>query len=192
MNEVSVIKLNKMFGRHWERVLARAATPVLAFARKGWWTVTGELPTKEAYAALLKQAFTIDLGSVVSGAQSDLESLKDELDDWYNNLPDSFQNGEKGEMLQSAVDQLDSAIGYLNDVPESLKEIEVYVEPGSGTSRADRGSQAAYELRQAADALAEAMEKEQDEEKKQEMEDFKDELDSAADEADAVEYPGMY
>jgi hypothetical protein len=39
-----------------------------------------------------------------------LEELKDELEEWYSNLPDNFQNGDKGDMLQEAIVELDGAI----------------------------------------------------------------------------------
>jgi uncharacterized coiled-coil DUF342 family protein len=49
-------------------------------------------------------------------AASEIESLKDELQEWYDNLPESFQNGEKGEQLQSAIDELESLHDSLDEV----------------------------------------------------------------------------
>lgn len=46
----------------------------------------------------------------LSDGRSELESLKEELESWYENLPENFQNGEKGDQLQTAMDELDSMI----------------------------------------------------------------------------------
>ena len=48
-------------------------------------------------------------------AQADVESakdtateLKDELQNWYDNLHENFQNGDKGNEIQEAIDALES------------------------------------------------------------------------------------
>lgn len=48
--------------------------------------------------------------SLVSDAKSEAEELRDELQDWYDNLPENFQAGEKGDTLQSAIDELETFI----------------------------------------------------------------------------------
>lgn len=48
--------------------------------------------------------------SMVADAKSEAESLRDELQDWHDNLPESFQNGEKGESLNEAISQLEEFI----------------------------------------------------------------------------------
>lgn len=66
----------------------------------------------EAKAAIeedVSAACSFDL----SDAQSTLEDLKDELDSWKENLPESLQSGSKADELQEAVDALDSAISTL-------------------------------------------------------------------------------
>lgn len=47
----------------------------------------------------------------VSDAKGEVEALRDELQEWYDNLPENFQNGSKGEEIQAAIDQLEDAIG---------------------------------------------------------------------------------
>lgn len=47
----------------------------------------------------------------ISEGRSEMESLRDELQDWYDNLPESFQGGEKGDALQTAISELEDAIG---------------------------------------------------------------------------------
>lgn len=54
----------------------------------------------------------------VSDEESLVEELKDELESWYDNLPEQFQSGDKGDQLQSAISELDSAISELQNVEE--------------------------------------------------------------------------
>jgi hypothetical protein len=195
MNEISKIKLNKIYGPHAYRVLQGR----LKSTRKGWYEVVGALPTVEEFKSLLTAAFTFSVTSVIPDAMSELESLRDELQDWYDNLPESFQNGDKGDQLQEAISGLDSAITN-PDVPEWLEPVKVFVAPSDETSRAHRGGQAAYSLRQAAERLQELLEAYAqqmeglvlNDEKKDEIEQLVEDLTDAADEAESVEYPGMY
>lgn len=36
------------------------------------------------------------------------EELKDELQEWFDNLPQNFQDGDKGQQLQAAIDELET------------------------------------------------------------------------------------
>ena len=51
-----------------------------------------------------------------------LETLRDEEQDSFENLPESMQQGERGEKMQSAVDSIESAIGDLENAESSLEE----------------------------------------------------------------------
>lgn len=44
-----------------------------------------------------------------------IESVKDEEQEAYDNLPENFQNGERGEEMQGYIEMLDEAYGYLDD-----------------------------------------------------------------------------
>lgn len=46
----------------------------------------------------------------VAEGRCEIEMLRDEVQDWYDNLPESFQNGDKGQALEDAIQNLDSAI----------------------------------------------------------------------------------
>ncbi len=52
----------------------------------------------------------------VEDARSEVEALKDELQEWYDNLPEAFQGGEKGEQLQTAIDALEEITSELDTV----------------------------------------------------------------------------
>jgi hypothetical protein len=47
---------------------------------------------------------------------SDLESIRDDLQDRLDNMPEGFQQGETGQLLQERIDCLDSAISDLEDI----------------------------------------------------------------------------
>ena len=196
MSEISKMKLAKTYGKHAVRVLGNR----IKFSRKGWFEIVEPLPTVEAFQDIQKSAFTQPIDSVIEGAKGELESLRDELQEWYDNLPEQFQSGSKGDELQEAIDALESSLNSELDVPEWLNAVLVFAVPGDGNSRSDRGGQAAYELRQASERLDELLEEGAklpegltlDADKRGEIEQLRDDLSNAADEADGVNFPGMY
>jgi Asp-tRNA(Asn)/Glu-tRNA(Gln) amidotransferase A subunit family amidase len=64
----------------------------------------------------IKQTGTI-LGAVEE-ARSMCEELLDELQNWYDNMPEQFQNGEKGSQLEEAIRQLEEAAEELGEVDD--------------------------------------------------------------------------
>jgi hypothetical protein len=97
---------------------------------------------------------TTSIESAVSDAYSGMEELKDELQNWYDNLPESFQNGSKGDALQSAIDQIDCASEIT--VPDCLCNgpdlPEVSYDESVKTSRSARRDTCVSMLNGAADA----------------------------------------
>lgn len=49
-----------------------------------------------------------DAEGAVSDAYSTMDGIKDELQSWYDNLPENFQSGDKGDQLQTAIDAIES------------------------------------------------------------------------------------
>lgn len=52
-----------------------------------------------------------------------IEAIRDEEQDYFDNMPEAFQDGEKGERTQEAIslledvfENVDGAIDYLNDL----------------------------------------------------------------------------
>ena len=62
--------------------------------------------------------------SKVSDAVSTVEELKGECEEWYNNLPENFQNGEKGEMLQTAISALEDLQSELENASSNGENVE--------------------------------------------------------------------
>ena len=54
------------------------------------------LPTPGEYTIFRNKLHTRTIASLVEDAKSDLESLADEMRSWYDNMPESFQSGDKG------------------------------------------------------------------------------------------------
>lgn len=58
----------------------------------------------------------------IEDAKSELESLRDEEQDYYDNMPEGIQAGEKGDKSQTAIDAMESAIDDLDSVHSSIEE----------------------------------------------------------------------
>ena len=52
-----------------------------------------------------------------------LEEVKSEEEEAYENLPESFQNGERGEEMQGYIEMIDEAYGYLEDAESVVEQI---------------------------------------------------------------------
>jgi len=52
----------------------------------------------------------------VEEASSEFQELRDELQNWLDNLPENLQSSNKADMLETAISQLDDAISSLEDV----------------------------------------------------------------------------
>lgn len=48
-------------------------------------------------------------------ARNTIESLKDEEQDAYDNLPEGVQSGERGDTMMEAIDNLDCAVSSIED-----------------------------------------------------------------------------
>jgi len=62
--------------------------------------------------------------------QSELETLKERLEalqqeeqDYYDNMPESFQGGEKGDKAQEHIDAIEYCANTLDDVISGITEI---------------------------------------------------------------------
>ena len=52
------------------------------------------------------------VADAIDSGVSDLSGLRDELQEWYDNLPENFQSGDKGSQLEEAIGELDDADGF--------------------------------------------------------------------------------
>lgn len=63
----------------------------------------------------------------LDAAHSDLEDLRDEEDEARDSLPESLQDGEKGEAMQAAIDNVESAMEEVTNAIDSLEVVECAV-----------------------------------------------------------------
>ena len=52
-----------------------------------------------------------------------LDEARDEEQNAYDNLPESFQNGERGEEMQNHIEMIDEAYGYLEDAESVVEQV---------------------------------------------------------------------
>lgn len=54
--------------------------------------------------------------------KGEIEEIRDEEQEKFDNLNEYLQNSEKGEAFTTAIDNLDSAVGSIEDVTSYLEE----------------------------------------------------------------------
>ncbi|MBS5642568.1 MAG: hypothetical protein KHW63_01435 [Alistipes sp.] len=54
------------------------------------------------------------------GIKQEIEELRTEEEEYYNNMPEAFQDGEKGDRAQTVIEYLDEAMTAAGDVIENL------------------------------------------------------------------------
>lgn len=54
------------------------------------------------------------------GIKQGIEELRTEEEEYYNNMPSSVQDGEKGDRAQTVIEYLDEAMTAATDVIENL------------------------------------------------------------------------
>lgn len=58
----------------------------------------------------------------LSNAVDVIEGLRDEEQDYYDNMPESFQMGERGETAQQAINCFEYALNSIEDAITNLEE----------------------------------------------------------------------
>jgi flagellar biosynthesis chaperone FliJ len=78
---------------------------------------------KQRRNAIDKLTTTIaDLMTKMEDARDELETLKDEEQEYYDNMPESLQGGEKGERAVEVCDLLDSALSNFDSMRNEIEE----------------------------------------------------------------------
>ena len=61
----------------------------------------------------------------IDSIKTQLEDLRDEEQDYYDNMPESLQGGDKGQAAEEAVSNLDNAIDALDvDLSSAIDALE--------------------------------------------------------------------
>ena len=60
---------------------------------------------------------------LIGTAQDILRSVREEEQEAYENLPDSFRDGERWDEMQNYMDMIEEAEGYLDDANSVIEQI---------------------------------------------------------------------
>lgn len=70
------------------------------------------------------QAAINKINEVIEEQKSELESLRDEEQDYFDNLPENMQGGEKGSQAEYAIEALTNYIDSLDEINSGDVESE--------------------------------------------------------------------
>lgn len=57
-----------------------------------------------------------EINGMLAEARAELETVRDEEQEYFDNMPESFQNGERGQKAQEAIDAMETVIGALENI----------------------------------------------------------------------------
>ena len=64
-----------------------------------------------------------EASDLMNRAKDILEEVKDEEQEAYDNLPENFQNGERGEEMQGYIDAMEEAYDGLDTACSAIEQI---------------------------------------------------------------------
>ena len=64
----------------------------------------------------------------MSEAKEMLEGVKDDEQEYFDNMPESLQGGDKGQAAEAAVSALDDAVNELDGAIEACMNVAGYIE----------------------------------------------------------------
>ena len=184
----------EVLGRDWVKPLPKA------FKERKKFEVLIPLPTHAEYEAMRRKKYTYALSSIVADAFSVFADLGDELQNWYDSMPENLQNGDKGSQLAETADTLS---GFCEpDIPEWLVNLPVFSLPSlDATSRSAQCAEAVSSLQEALDAINDVKLNKrftdgdgnvvEMPEENNGLEALCDDLETYIGEAEGVEFPGM-
>lgn len=79
-----------------------------------------------------------DLAGFAADAKGIVESCRDEEQEYFDNMPEGFQNADRGSNAQSAIDAMEEAIGHLETI-ESTDETTTFEDLQSEAQEAVEG-----------------------------------------------------
>lgn len=69
-----------------------------------------------------------ELKESATAIKTDIESIRDEEQDYFDNMHENFQQGEKGQAAETNVQNLESAIEQFDDIESSIDEANQYLQ----------------------------------------------------------------
>lgn len=193
---ITKTKLTKDYDEHASVVFLSGCLPFLTVMKKTHkgertrYEVVRALPSKETYLEMKNRYYSTTIGELVSSVYNDIVELKDELESWYDNMPESLQGGDKGQILQDSISCLDSV--YEPDVDENISKISVVFVPRipKRYSRSERHSLCVDILEFVSSTLKDALDS--DGSLEDSVMDLLADIEETLMELQNVEYPGMF
>ena len=71
-----------------------------------------------------RRKWLADVQAAIERAKEELEQIRDEEQEAYDNLPEGIQDSERGETMYENIDNLDTMAGDLEDILESFYDIQ--------------------------------------------------------------------
>ncbi|BDT44501.1 hypothetical protein AGQ02_004401 [Salmonella enterica subsp. enterica serovar Takoradi] len=65
-----------------------------------------------------------EISNKLAALKDDLSNVLDEEQEYFDNMPVSFQSGSNGEISQMAISSIDNALCHIEDAIYSLSEVE--------------------------------------------------------------------
>ena len=208
---VTKTKLTRFYDRYATTVLRNKLTALDRKRKERQkYRVHSALPDKDEYVELRDEQFTSTVADVVDEAFAEAEALGEEIREWYDNLPESFQDSDKGYSLDEAangfenLDRPDTPGANDGDSIDVRSVSVLYLPDLEGYSRPRRAAECSGKLRAVVDLFRDADHEDEDDRQllgdvweengdlKTEINEWLDELENQADEIEAIEIPGMY
>ena len=63
-----------------------------------------------------------DLAGTLRDIESQIAAVRDEEQDFFDNIPESKQDGERAQAVEEAIDQMDTAMTFIEDAISCLDE----------------------------------------------------------------------
>jgi prefoldin subunit 5 len=63
-----------------------------------------------------------ELISTLEQLKADIETVRDEEQEYFDNMPESFQSGSKGDAVTAAIDALETALSSCEEVSTGLED----------------------------------------------------------------------
>jgi len=64
-----------------------------------------------------------NLSSDLEGIKSSLEEIRDEEQDYYDNIPENLQGSERADEAENIINVLEEAAGAIEDIIQSINEV---------------------------------------------------------------------
>jgi len=195
----SARKFRNAYDRHCLPVLVSAGCLVQVETPRGKprrWEVVGPMPGPDAYLDARRAHYSETLTSLIDDGYSEAEAVRDELQEWYDGMPENLQQGDLASTLEESASTLDNMTCEQPEIPEGLDADTLTAEffPSKGVSRSDRLADARSRLETAEAVLQEWLldPKNGDEDLRGEVEEVIQTLSDGSRELEDVECPSMF